>query len=165
MQLAYAVFFMNLHDFYSKWIFDLNKRQWKRRWLTPSLVRAYHSLVGWNTVGKTMNSNVDPTVAVYGGYTTGIDIFSGEEVAYVFDDLLVSYPPVIPDDDSLVYSDPDFSVSTWQKASMSRERDYDSLIFNRYEHCAVLSKEGVMVVWGGSFQSTAGTHGVSRSSY
>eukprot|EP00985_Skeletonema_marinoi_P033016 scaffold40238_cov131-Skeletonema_marinoi.AAC.3 len=117
------------------WIFDLNKRQWKKRWVSPLLVRAYHSLVGWNNADKT-NSTPGPTVAAYGGYTTGMDVFSGEEVAFVFDDLLVSYPPAIPDD---------FSVSVWHKA---------------YEHTAVLSKEGVMVVWGGSFQSTAGTHGL-----
>jgi len=132
------------------WIFDLKQRQWKRRWVSPLLVRAYHTLVGWNNVDKT-NSTPGPTVAAYGGYTTGIDVFSGDEVAFVFDDLLVSYPPAIPDD---------FSVSVWHKASMSKERDIDNLIFNRYEHCAVLSKEGVMVVWGGSFQNTAGTHGL-----
>lgn len=137
------------------WIFDLTKREWKRRWLSPSLVRAYHSLVGWNG-----NSTMDPTVAVYGGYTTGMDLFSGEEVAFVFDDLLVSHPPVTPDDDSLIFSEPDFSVSTWQKATMPSERDRDNLIFNRYEHCAVLSTAGVMFVWGGSFQSTSETHGL-----
>ena len=113
-------------------------------------MRAYHSLVGWNNVDKT-NSTPGPIVAAYGGYTTGMDVFSGEEVAFVFDDLLVSYPPAIPDD---------FSVSVWHKASMSKEREVENLIFNRYEHCAVLSKEGVMIVWGGSFQSTAGTHGL-----
>lgn len=134
-----------------KWIFDLSNRQWKRRWVSPLLVRAYHSLVGWNDVDETKNSTFGPIVAAYGGYTTGMDVFSGEEVAYVFDDLLISYPPKIPDD---------FSTSSWQKASMSKEGDLDKLIFNRYEHCAVLSKEGVMVVWGGSFQTTAGTHGV-----
>mmetsp|Transcript_18734 Transcript_18734/g.28499 ORF Transcript_18734/g.28499 Transcript_18734/m.28499 type:complete len:1010 (-) Transcript_18734:68-3097(-) len=132
------------------WIFDLNKRQWKKRWVSPLLVRAYHSLVGWNNADKT-NITPGPTVAAYGGYTTGMDVFSGEEVAFVFDDLLVSYPPAIPDD---------FSVSVWHKASMAKEREVDNLIFNRYEHTAVLSKEGVMVVWGGSFQSTAGTHGL-----
>lgn len=115
-------------------------------------MRAYHSLVGWNSVDKTNSTpGSGPIVAAYGGYTTGMDVFSGEEVAFVFDDLLVSYPPAIPDD---------FSVSVWHKASMSKERDVENLIFNRYEHCAVLSKEGVMVVWGGSFQSTAGTHGL-----
>jgi len=103
---------------------------------------------------------MDPTVAVYGGYTTGMDLFSGEEVAFVFDDLLVSFPPVTPDDDSLIFSEPDFSVSTWQKATMPSERDRDNLIFNRYEHCAVLSSAGVMFVWGGSFQSTSETHGL-----
>ena len=133
-----------------KWIFDLSKRKWKRRWVSPPLVRAYHSLVGWNSDERT-NITSGPVVAAYGGYTTAIDVFSGEEVAYVFDDLLVSYPPAIPDD---------YSVSLWHKASMAEETDLDKLIFNRYEHCAVLSKEGTMVVWGGSFQSTAGTHGL-----
>jgi len=145
---ANRCFRMHFCHYSSKWIFDLNKREWKRRWVSPLLVRAYHSLVGWNDVA---NSTFGPIVAAYGGYTTGMDVFSGEEVAYVFDDLLVSYPPVIPDE---------FSVSVWQKASMSKEKDVDKLIFNRYEHCAVLSKEGVMVVWGGSFQNTAGTHGL-----
>ena len=112
------------------------------------MVRAYHSLVGWNKVDKNSTASGQVTVAAYGGYTTGID-FAGDEIGFVYDDLLVSYPPLL-----------DLSVSLWHKASMSKERDVKNLIVNRYEHCAVLSKEGVMVVWGGSFQDTAGTHGL-----
>ena len=132
--------------------------------MSPNLARAYHSLVGWHDVNN-KSSTAGPIVAAYGGYTTGMDVFSGEEVAFVFDDLLVSQPSIPGDfsDDVLAYSSAipdDFSISVWQKASMSKERVVDNLIFNRYEHCAVLSNEGVMVVWGGSFQSTAGTHGL-----
>ncbi len=69
------------------WILDLNTREWTRRWLFPPLVRSYHSLVGWE-VGEDMvppGEELDdviswegPVVAAFGGYTTGIDVFSGE---------------------------------------------------------------------------------------
>lgn len=69
------------------WILDLNTREWTRRWLFPLLVRSYHSLVGWsvdeNMMGwgkefENYTSWEGPVVAAFGGYTTGIDVFSGE---------------------------------------------------------------------------------------
>lgn len=75
-----------------------------------------------------------------------------QEVAYVFDDLLVSYPPPpIADPDSTVIETP------WLKASSEGQ---DLTISIRYQHSAVLSREGVLTVWGGNFQSTAQIDGV-----
>jgi len=141
------------------WILDLNTREWKRRWLFPLLVRSYHSLVGWSVDESMMGWGKEfenytswqgPVVAAFGGYTTGVDVFSGEEVAYVFDDLLVSYPPP-----KSKYED---TPSPWLKATMSA---IDAeMISNRYEHSAALSKEGILAVWGGSFQDTSDVKGL-----
>ncbi len=70
------------------WILDLNTRRWKRRWVYPLLVRSYHTLVGWNVDetsvrcgGKVIDnctSMEGPVVAAFGGYTTGMDVISGE---------------------------------------------------------------------------------------
>jgi len=144
------------------WILNLHTREWTRRWLFPLLVRSYHSLVGWsvneNTKGweKDLENSTSwegPVVAAFGGYTTGIDVFSGEELAYVFDDLLVSYPP--PPKHTY-----DETPSPWLKATMNVNRDGAESISTRYEHSAVLSKEGVLVVWGGSFQDTSRVKGM-----
>ncbi|KAL7542478.1 hypothetical protein ACHAXR_011799 [Thalassiosira sp. AJA248-18] len=144
------------------WILDLNSRQWTRRWLFPLLVRSYHSLVGWqvdeHSMGwakefENMTTWDGPVVAAFGGYTKGIDVFSGEELAYVFDDLLLSYPPV-------PRTNFDEPPSPWLKASMSLNRDGAELISTRYEHSAVLSEQGVLVVWGGSFQDTKSVKGM-----
>lgn len=68
------------------WIFDLNTREWTRRWLFPLLVRSYHTLVGWSVSddmigwgGKFENDTSwkGPIVAAFGGYTPGMDDFSG----------------------------------------------------------------------------------------
>jgi len=142
------------------WIFNLNTRLWKRRYVYPLLVRSYHSLVGWvvdtdNMMewGKDIQNYTSwegPVVAIFGGYTTDINVFSGEQIAYVFDDLLISYPPPVNDE----YDSP----SLWLKAS-NTTHGTDS-ISTRYEHAAVLSKEGVLTVWGGKFQETATIKGV-----
>lgn len=47
------------------WIFDLNSRQWKRRWLFPLLLRSYHSLVGWKVEESLMGWGKD-----FANYTT-----------------------------------------------------------------------------------------------
>jgi len=145
------------------WILNLSTREWTRRWLFPLLVRSYHSLVGWNVDGsktgwdkefENVTSWEGPIVAAFGGYTTGIDVFSGEEIAYVFDDLLISYPPPPKTN----YDDP---PSPWLKASMNTFReDGDSSISTRYEHSAVLSKQGILSVWGGSFSGTSDVKGI-----
>jgi len=136
------------------WIFNLKTRKWKRRYVYPLLVRSYHSLAGWDVdTDNMMKWGEDmlnyttwegPVVAIFGGYTTDINVFSGEQIAYVFDDLLISYPPPVNDE----YDSP----SLWLKASMNTTQS-DS-ISTRYEHSSVLSKEGVLTVWGGSFQET-----------
>lgn len=72
------------------WIFDLTTNVWRRRWLYPPLVRSYHTLVGWSTYKcddghimmdvneyKNCTQHNDPIVAVFGGYTLGLDILSG----------------------------------------------------------------------------------------
>ena len=143
------------------WIFNLNTRLWKRRYVYPLLVRSYHTLVGWvvdtdNMMewGKDIQNYTSwegPVVAIFGGYTTDINVFSGEQIAYVFDDLLISYPSPVNDE----YDSP----SLWLKASNTTQYGSDS-ISTRYEHAAVLSKEGVLTVWGGSFQETASIKGV-----
>lgn len=177
------------------WILDLNTRQWTRRWLSPPLVRSYHSLVGWSAeVGcgvefDNCTSREGPVVAAFGGYTTGVDVISGEvcnnthflqyfdvkyltffrhaqEVAYVFDDLLVSYPPsskkfsdilLHPTEiNDLGYED---SPTPWLKAIRQDSEGVDTISI-RYQHSAVLSSEGVLTVWGGNFQTTAQIDGV-----
>jgi len=144
------------------WILNLKTRKWTRRWLFPLLVRSYHSLLGWsveeNPIGwgkgyDNCTSWEGPVVAAFGGYTTGMDVFSGEELAYVFDDLLVSYPPP---------RNTDFAqaLSPWMKASMNVKREGAELISTRYEHSSVLSEQGVLVIWGGSFQDTSRVKGL-----
>lgn len=149
------------------WIFNLDDRTWTRRNLFPRLVRSYHTLVGWqvnsdegNNILGFGNQEVEnweglPVVAAFGGYTTDIDIFSGDEMAYVFDDLLISYPP--PMDTDTEYSD---STSVWYKMKDNYDRDGAETISTRYEHSAVLSKEGVLAVWGGSFKDTSSVKGM-----
>ena len=145
----------NLQDM---WLFNLITRKWSERTLFPRLVRSYHSLVGWESeggnhlkVGHTSGNMTfpgGPTVAAFGGYTKEEDLFRGESVAYVFDDLLLSKPS----------SGDDGSPATWYKASMDGSES--SAISTRYEQTAVLSsKSGVLCVWGGSFQDTSHING------
>lgn len=156
----------------------------------PLLVRSYHSLVGWNMQDSltgldkefaNLTSLEGPAVCVFGGFTNGIDVFSGgelplrwiffimlnmcsyqantdvfyltEEVAYVFDDLLVSYPPPTGDDK------PGIS-SLWLKAHNPNPYEFPTTISNRFEHTAALSEEGGMFIWGGQFQGTSEVKGV-----
>ncbi len=148
------------------WIFDLTTRKWKRRWLFPLLVRSYHSLIGWSAAKKLPSrensenytswaSLKGAIVCAFGGYTTGIDIFSGEEVAYVFDDLLVSYPPA----EDTAENPP---TSPWMKANWPANKPVNTdTVSNRYEHSAVLSEHfGTMHVWGGQFQGTFDVNGM-----
>ena len=146
------------------WIFNLETREWTRRYMFPLLVRSYHSLVGWNVDDENMmgwgkefenfTSFEGPVLAAFGGYTSGVDVFSGEEVAYVFDKLLISLPP---EQNAKDYGD---SLSLWLKANMDMFRDGAEVISTRYEHSAILTKQGVLAVWGGSFQSTELTKGM-----
>ncbi|KAL7482492.1 hypothetical protein ACHAW6_008167 [Cyclotella cf. meneghiniana] len=145
------------------WILNLKTLQWKKRWMFPLLVRSYHSLVGWNVRESLMGWGKEfenftswdgPVVAAFGGYTNGVDIFSGQEVAYVFDDLLVSYPPPIEEDSFTVNS-------LWLKANNPDKISYPEMISNRFEHVAVMSEEtGSMFIWGGQFQDTSNVRGV-----
>jgi len=148
------------------WIFDLTTRKWKRRWLFPLLVRSYHSLIGWSAAEKfpgpersenhtSWASWNGAVVCAFGGYTTGLDIFSGEEVAYVFDDLLISYPPA----EDTTESQP---TSPWMKANWPANKPTNTdTVSNRYEHSAVLSGHfGTMHVWGGQFQGTFDVKGM-----
>ena len=59
------------------------------RWMFPLLVRSYHSLVGWNVQDSltgldkefaNLTSLEGPAVCVFGGFTNGIDVFSGGEL-------------------------------------------------------------------------------------
>lgn len=79
--------------------------------------------------------------------------FITEEVEYVFDDVLVSYPPPIQEGD--------FGVSSlWLKAHNPDSHKYPEQITNRFEHAAVMSREGSMFIWGGQFQDTSSVKGV-----
>lgn len=75
----------------------------------------------------------------------------------MFDDLLVSFPPP----PKTKYDEP---PSPWLKAIMGEEDSAD-LISTRYEHSSILSKEGVLVVWGGSFQDTKNVKGTNPFVY
>ena len=87
-------------------------------------------------------------------YLAGPNIFYlPEEVAYVFDDLLVSYPPP-SGDDKLGIS------SLWLKAHNPNPYEFPSTISNRFEHTSALSEEGAMFIWGGQFQDTSEVKGV-----
>uniref|UniRef100_A0A7S2UIF9 RING-type domain-containing protein n=1 Tax=Attheya septentrionalis TaxID=420275 RepID=A0A7S2UIF9_9STRA len=120
------------------WVFDLKKKKWRQRMMYPSLARAYHSLVGWKGVDGT-------AVASFGGYTTVANPVSDESVAFVFDDILVSRS---------VQGSQNDQVSPWLKALWPQ--DVPQGISHRLEHSAVLSDDsGMMVVWGGRFQTTA----------
>eukprot|EP00804_Cyclotella_cryptica_P020419 CCRYP_014402-RA/>CCRYP_014402-RA protein AED:0.13 eAED:0.13 QI:142/0.75/0.8/1/1/1/5/234/1160 len=132
------------------WILNLKTFRWKRRWLFPLL----ESLMGWGKEFENFTSWDGPVVAAFGGYTNGIDVFSGEGVAYVFDDLLVSYPPPTEDDN--------FAISSlWLKANNPDKINYPEMISNRFEHVAVMSEEtGSMFIWGGQFQDTSNVKGV-----
>lgn len=55
----------------------------------PLLLRSYHSLVGWNAEDGLMGWGKDfvnltswegPVVAAFGGFTNGIDVFSGGKI-------------------------------------------------------------------------------------
>ena len=76
-----------------------------------------------------------------------------EEAVYVFDDVLVSYPP--PTDDQGVGF-----KSLWLKAHNSDKSRNPEMISNRYEHTAVMSREKSMFIWGGQFKDTLSTKGV-----
>jgi hypothetical protein len=93
------------------WILDLNTRRWTRRWLSPPLVRSYHSLVGWRADETSAGCGVEggfdnctsregPVVAAFGGYTTGVDLISGEvsnDTPRICDRFRrqITYPPVL----------------------------------------------------------------------
>lgn len=94
-----------------------------------------------------------------------------QEAAYVFDDLLISYPygyefgsdsrfQLIADEVAL-FNDEKFWVgyagdhlTPWLKVSGQGFEGME-MIKTRYQHSAVLSKEGILTVWGGDFENTA----------
>eukprot|EP00804_Cyclotella_cryptica_P002979 CCRYP_006007-RA/>CCRYP_006007-RA protein AED:0.02 eAED:0.02 QI:220/1/1/1/1/1/4/699/987 len=144
------------------WILDLTTLQWKQRFMLPSLACSYHSLVGydmknlmgWGKEFVNFTSWDGPVVAAFGGYTNGIDIFSGEVVTYVSDDLLVSFPAPV---EGGAFG----GNSLWLKASNPDKTKYPEMISNRVEHVAVMSNEtGSMFVWGGQRQDTSNVKGV-----
>jgi len=117
------------------WVFDLKKRVWKQRYMTPTLARSYHSLVGWG----------DGSVAAFGGFRTA-QALGSEPVAFVFSDTIVSHP----------------GESSWKKATYPEHVKYSIgsssvlpalTISNRLEHSAVINKDGMMYVWGGRFRT------------
>jgi len=132
------------------WIFDLNTHQWKEREMAESMGRAYHSLVGWET------GNVDgllegegTVIASFGGYKTITDPIDNQQISYVYDDTLVTFPPP-PTNDT--------STSLWFLATYE---GVEVTIPTRLEHTAVLSKAyGNMIVWGGRYRLTSEIHGV-----
>lgn len=84
--------------------------------------------------------------------TFGLSVVTEPE-AYVFDDVLVSYPPPIDEGN--------FGVSSlWLKAHNPDSYRYPEQITNRFEHAAVMSREGSMFIWGGQFQDTSAVKGV-----
>ena len=128
------------------WAFDLETLRWKERIISPQLARSYHSLVG----------NDNGTIAAFGGFQQDSNI-PGETVAFVFKDLLVSRSN---DTKWLKLLPPyDTSVARWRSAS-----GYDARpsITNRLEHTAVLDQYGVMLVWGGRFQTVSQISGLWR---
>jgi len=67
--------------------------------------------------------------------------------------LLVSYSP-----SKETYFDE--TPSPWLKAYMPGSSEGVESISTRYEHTAVISKEGVLAVWGGTFQDTSDVKGI-----
>ena len=102
-----------------------------------------------------------------------------QEAAYVFDDLLLSYPygyefgsdsrfQLIADEVAL-FNDEKFNgawvgyagdhLTPWLKVSGQGFEGME-MIKTRYQHSAVLSKEGILTVWGGDFENTAEITGI-----
>lgn len=76
-----------------------------------------------------------------------------EEVAYVFDNVIVSYPPPL--------DETNFGISSlWLEVRNPDAHKYSQMIGNRFEHTAVISQEGSMFIWGGQFQDTVNVKGI-----
>lgn len=130
-------------DLSDVWIFNLTTHEWHERKMYPSLPRAYHTMVAWNEDNVT-----GPIFAAFGGYESSVDPMSEDKVTYVFDDVLVSPPPVDPQ-----------LTAAWLKAETST-LDFSDIhptesISARMEHSASLSNTtGEMLIWGGRFRTT-----------
>lgn len=120
------------------WIFNLQTRQWKQRYTEQSMGRSYQSAVGWSSV-----DNEGTILAAFGGYKTMTDPVDNQEVSYVYDDTLISFPP----------SQNSSDTSIWYRAIL--EGIASDTISTRLEHTAVLSSQfGNMFVWGGRYRGT-----------
>ena len=89
---------------------------------------------------------------------------SFQEVAYVFDDLLISYPPRSNPVDAIIPH-----ASTWLKAQFDPPNSYrydatapeSASVSHRFEHSAILSERyGTLHIWDGQFQKTSDVGGM-----
>ena len=106
------------------WEFDLLKHTWKNRHVTPTLARAYHSMV--------VSNNND--IVCYGGNRRTRDPMNNI-VAYVFDDILVL----------------EHDTSLWYKLEEPSNKYSPNPKF-RFDHKSIIDDMGNMFVWGGKFQ-------------
>lgn len=109
---------VQLHDV---WVFDLNSKIWNHRPMSPSIGRAYHSMVGWK------DKNTDDTIlSIHGGMKMII-----HEFGHVYHDTIITS-----------------SSSVWLLAEyFSTTHIYLPLVM---EHTTVLSEQfGNMFIFGG----------------
>eukprot|EP00816_Leptocylindrus_hargravesii_P005279 CAMPEP_0196815678 /NCGR_PEP_ID=MMETSP1362-20130617/51192_1 /TAXON_ID=163516 /ORGANISM="Leptocylindrus danicus, Strain CCMP1856" /LENGTH=812 /DNA_ID=CAMNT_0042192725 /DNA_START=150 /DNA_END=2588 /DNA_ORIENTATION=- len=115
------------------WEFDLRKRTWSQRHMTPRLARAYHSIVVLE----------DETLISYGGYRQS-QIYTGQAVAYVFSAVLISNK----------------NGGNWLKVNNPPDQPNDEGAGFRFDHTSVADSNGNMITWGGRFREVRQVSGV-----
>lgn len=130
------------------WVFNLKERTWKERETEQSMGRAYHAAVGWKMEGR--NGTI---LSSFGGVKMMIDPVNNQEISYVYDDTIVTFPP------------PEGSTgnSLWFLATITG--DFSEMVIDtvstRLEHTVILSKaHGNMFCWGGRYRGTSEISGM-----
>ena len=109
---------------------------------------SFLSPVGWENEGAGGEGAV---MASFGGYKTMTDPVDNQQISYVYDDTLVTFPNPDPSENETTSSF--WFLATYEGVQLS--------ISTRLEHTAVLSKlYGNMIVWGGRYRGTSEIDGV-----
>ena len=128
------------------WVFNLRTLQWKERVMKETMGRAYHSVVGWESEDRK-----GTVMATFGGYRIQTDPVDNEEIDYVYDDTMITFPPQLDSQNETM-------SSIWFLATYE---GMQTTISTRLEHTSVLSKEfGTMIVWGGRYKGTSEVEGM-----